>query len=408
MHKRISVVDIELDDSTGLIKKIVKLYEPKHLPVGVKIKKDIVDKAALNEWWTDRAIPSSRTRIKEAMETLNISNTTVLLTKCYGLNLSDQYWICPKEENSLEENITWDEINFFDNPFSEDIGEVLLGINSKSSDFDFNSPDNTTDGNLIKRWKVINGKRCLIKGGANPFKQQTFNEVIATKIMERLEISHIPYTIMWEGDEPYSVCEDLVTADIELIPAWRIWQTKKKPNSVSVYQHFLNCCEDLGIKDVVPFLDRMIVIDYIIANEDRHFNNFGALRNAETLEWIGMAPIYDSGTSFGYDKNSTQIYMERDVVCKPFKNSHKEQLKLVSLYSWIDFSKLSDIRELVFDIFSETGAVGYIDETRVKAICDTTQRRIRELNEISKKTIIQDTLSTKGDVKENLAKAYEM
>jgi hypothetical protein len=213
---------------------------------------------------------------------------------------------------------------------------------------------------------------------------------------------------MWEENEPYSVCEDLVTADIELVPAWRILQTKKKPNSVSVYQHFLNCCEVLGIKDVVPFLDRMIVLDYIIANEDRHFNNFGALRNAETLEWIGMAPIYDSGTSFGYDKNSTQIYMERDVVCKPFKSSHKEQLKLVSLYSWIDFSKLSDIRELVFDIFSETGAVGYIDETRVKAICDTTQRRIRELNEISKKTIFQDTLSTKGDVKGNIAKAYEI
>lgn len=59
----------------------------------------------------------------------------------------------------------------------------------------------------------------------------------------------------------------------------------EKDNNTSVYQHFVNCCKALGIKDVVPFLDRMIVLDYLIANEDRHLNNFGVLRNAETLEW---------------------------------------------------------------------------------------------------------------------------
>lgn len=28
---------------------------------------------------------------------------------------------------------------------------------------------------------------------------------------------------------------------------------------------------------------------------DRHFNNFGVVRNADTLEWLGAAPIYDCG-----------------------------------------------------------------------------------------------------------------
>jgi hypothetical protein len=85
------------------------------------------------------------------------------------------------------------------------------------------------------------------------------------------------------------VCEDFITKDTELIPAWRILKTQKKLNNVSVYQHFVNCCEELGIHDSVPFLDRMIVLDYIIANEDRHFNNFGMLREAEALNWIGFA-----------------------------------------------------------------------------------------------------------------------
>ena len=92
--------------------------------------------------------------------------------------------------------------------------------------------------------------------------------------MERLSIPHIPYTLMWDNGLPYSVCEDFIDETTELIPAWRILQTKKKSNNTSVYTHFKECCEALGIKSVVPFLDRMIVLDYIIANEDRHLNNF--------------------------------------------------------------------------------------------------------------------------------------
>ena len=401
MHKRIPVAELELDDATGFIKKIGEVYKSEHLPVGVAIKKGIVDRTALNDWWTERSIPASRSGIRDALETLNIANTKMLLIRCYGLSLSDQYWICPQDKD-----ITWDKINFFDNSFSEDIGDVLFGTNKKNNAFDFSSPDNTSDGNLKKRWKIIDGKRCLVKGGSNPFRQQPFNEVIAAGIMERLKIPHIPYQVMWNQGTPYSVCEDFVTADTELIPAWRIMQTQKKENNVSVYQHFINCCENLGIKDVVPFLDRMIVLDYIIANEDRHFNNFGVLRNAETLEWIGMAPIYDSGSSLGYDKMPAQIYGERDVTCKPFKKSHKEQLKLVSSFDWINFEELADVRELIGETFGEEGASDYVDEARVKAICDTTQKRIGDLLTLSMDYIRSEPASTEDDVEENIAEDY--
>ena len=93
--------------------------------------------------------------------------------------------------------LTWEKVNFFDNDFSDDIGDVLLGTSRKTSDFDFLSPDNTSDGHLKKRWKIINGKRCLLKSGSEPFRQQPFNEVIASKIMERLGINHVPYDIFW-------------------------------------------------------------------------------------------------------------------------------------------------------------------------------------------------------------------
>ena len=65
-------------------------------------------------------------------------------------------------------------------------------------------------------------------------------------------------------------------------------------------------------------VSQMIVLDYLIANEDRHQNNFGLIRNANTLEWIGPAPIFDSGSSMGYDK--LHYYTAFSSKIQPFKS----------------------------------------------------------------------------------------
>ena len=403
MHKRVKVAEIELDDATGSIQRIGEVYQPEHLPVGIPVHRGVVDRAALNQWWTDRSIPASRSGVREALETLEISSTKMLLVRCNGLSLSDQYWICP-EDSAL----TWDEINFFEHDFSDDIGDVLFGAEKRANGLDFSSPDNTSDGNLKKRWKIINGKRCLVKGGSNPFRQQPFNEVIAAGIMERLGISHVPYTVTWNKGAPYSVCEDFVTADTELIPAWRIFQTQKRDNSTSVYQHFVHCCEALGIQGVVPFLDRMIVLDYLIANEDRHLNNFGVLRDAETLAWIGFAPIYDSGSSLGYDKMPGQMRSEKDVICKPFKNHYAEQLKLVSDFSWINFNALSDVEELITDVLPMDQAEDYVDEVRIRAITAAVMRRAETLSQLAMSQAPVQDMTTDDDVQEDIAEDYTM
>lgn len=376
MHKNISVAELDLDEATGSIRKVNEIWNEAHLPIGVGVRNGIADRVALNEWWIDRAIPASRSGVRRALEILHISNTKILLTKCFGLSLSDQYWIRPQDSD-----VAWEMVNFFDNSFSEDIGNVLMGKAEKTDDFDFRSPDNTSDGCLKKRWKIINGKRCLVKAGSNPFMQQPFNEVVASMIAEKLNIPHVPYMVIWDEEAPYSVCEDFITPDTELVSAWRVMQIAKKDNSTSVYRHYLNCCEMLGIEGVAHAVDQMIVLDYILANEDRHQNNFGVVRDANTLEWIGPAPIFDSGSSLGYDKLTSQILSGRGVECKPFKKTHEEQLKLVTSFDWIDFSKLRNIRDDVCGIFDEAGE--FMEETRKNAILNMLMHRIEQLEAIA-------------------------
>ncbi len=400
MHKRIPVAELRLDDATGIIQKIETVFSVEHLPVGISVKNNTVDRNSFNDWWTERSIPASRSGVREALETLGITDTKSLLVRCYGLSLSDQYWICP-EENKL----AWDDINFFVNDFSEDIGDILFGDARNSNAINFASPDSTSDGNLKKRWKIIDGKRCLVKGGSNPYRQQPLNEAIATEIMKRLHILCVPYTVTWNKGAPYSICADFVGENTELVTAWRIFQTRKQANSVSVYQHFVDCAEALGIPDVVPFLDRMIVLDYLILNEDRHLNNFGALRNAETLEWLGMAPIYDSGSSLGYDKTVPLMKDRDEITCKPFKKHHDEQLKLVSSFDWIDFSVLSDIRGIITDVLSDGQAADYMDEKRIRTICELAEQRVQNLETLAKAGA-QQAVTMEDDVKENIAADY--
>ena len=371
MHKGVPVAEIRLDETTGLIQKTGTVWEEKHLPTGIKVQNGIPDRKSINEWWMERSIPASRSGVREALETLGISDTKTLLIRCYGLSLSDQYWVRPANSD-----LTWERINFFTNDFSEDIGDILFGANKMSNAIDFSSPDNTSDGNLKKRWRIIDGKRCLIKGGSNPYRQQPLNEVIATKIMKRLGIPCIPYTLIWNKGAPYSVCSDFVDENTELVSARNIIRTQEQSEDITLYQHFVNCAEKLGIPGVVPFLDRMIVLDYIILNEDRHLNNFGAIRKAQTLEWQGMAPIFDSGNSFDCDKTVRMMKDMDEIICKPFKKTHAEQLKLVSSFDWLDFSALDDVPAIIREVMSDEQAIEYVEERRINMICELAEQRI--------------------------------
>ena len=67
MHKNTPVADLQLDTDTGVIRSVGHVYNALHVPVGIPVKKGVIDRSALNTWWTGRAIPASRDRIRDAL-----------------------------------------------------------------------------------------------------------------------------------------------------------------------------------------------------------------------------------------------------------------------------------------------------------------------------------------------------
>ena len=380
-HKNIPVLHFRLNDSNFL--EIIDILNKEHCPIGVfrDYQKGVSINELFRSWWKGRSIPSSRQGLKEALESLGNLTTDDLITRAYGLSLSDTYWAKP-----INADIKWDEINFYENSFSEDVGKALFGnLDFQNiSNISFISPDNTSDGWLQKKWIIDNGKRVLIKGGSGTEQQEPFNEVLASEICRRLNIPHVEYKIVERNHKYYSACKDFADSNTEFVSALYVYNSLPISNNESVFQHILNCCEKLGMNrnEIEEHLCKMLILDSMILNTDRHLNNFGFLRDPETLEWKGCAPIFDSGTSMLHHVSVPvlKINFENEIKqlkSKPFYKTFNEQLQRLpcqKYYDKLEINNLSGIDVYLKNLLSKNIN---ISQERAELLCNILKNQIR-------------------------------
>lgn len=372
LNKNKRVFDFIYDEEEHYIVDFERNYpdNEKYAPFGL-IKNNKIDKLEFNKWWKNRQIPASRNGLKEVLHNSKIydeDNFDLLDSKAYCLSLSDQYWVC-----EVNDNITWSDVNFFDNGFSLDIGIILFNGGKTPLNLNLNTPDMTSNGNYEKRWKIINGERCLLKAGSKIYNQEPFNEVIATKLYERIlnDNEYVKYDIIYEGDRAISRCKNFITKDTELIPAWKVNEYYEVKDNEDKYTHYLRCLNNLGVNDAKTLIDKMIVCDYIIANKDRHFNNFGVIRDVNTLKITSVAPLFDNGCSLWYDEND--MYVGEFFLTKPFEEYESTQLGLVKNLDWLDVSKLDGFANDVRDILMQNKL---LSKERIDKIVELIDKRI--------------------------------
>lgn len=384
MNKNTEILVAFYDEELKVFSEVVEVKNIDYAPIVLKtsyLEKDTF-RMDLTDWFRGRGIPNWRDKLDILLTRLNVTYPTDLLDKAFALSLSDQYWIKP-----FDSDIKYDDINFFDHDFdaSEFVGATFSNVGKTIKNKNaLKTPNNTTDGMLKKSWIIKNGKRILIKGGYKSEILQPFNEVLASMICTRLGFNHVEYTLDVIKDKVVSKCACFINKDTELVSAYQILHGNiKDENKDNALEEYIKILESHNIQNAREKIENMYILDYLIMNEDRHLNNFGIIRNVNTLEWLDIAPIFDNGQSL-----NVPYYNEEEVISgegRLFYNieNFDEIIKIVKNLKRIDISTLDGIVEEFYELLHKYQSISNISKKRIELLCTILDRQINKLKDLA-------------------------
>ena len=271
----------------GLVAEVLAVDEgrQKLLPLELTLSGE-----GIVRWLEQRVIPKNRAFVEEILKSLNLSsgNTKGIIDVCKGLSLNDSYWLTPQGFGGA-----FAQYNLYENRFSEMLSLVAYTGIGQSQGGLTTSPELTTGGMLPKAWRFVEGEGIfLYKGGSSGAAntgQEPYSEFYACQIAQAMGLNAVSYGLEnWKGILA-SKCKLFTDIDTAYIPAGRI-----------VRRGGLKACLDhygaLG-RDFAENIRSMLVFDAVIYNTDRHFGNFGLLRDNHSGAVIAPAPLYDHGLS---------------------------------------------------------------------------------------------------------------
>lgn len=387
------VIGFTYDFRSGAVADLEPLDGIAWKPFGIGRLDKTPNRYDMAEWLRSRAIPGMRPNLPVALRDLMVRTPSALMFASWGLSLSDPYWFRPEGAPAQ-----WADVNYFDNGYEEAFGDLMLAGESpkaaKVASADrselpgrgpaiTHSPDTATNGMLSKTWVRRRGADYLIKGGTGNENREPYNEKLATRLLERLldPDEFVPYTITERRGRAYSSCANMAGPDTELIPAQDVLTAFAITEGRDLHAGYLRALEDLGVEDARQLIDKMIVVDHLMANFDRHTHNFGLLRSVEGLDDYRIAPLFDHGCGF-YSRATTAELEARPYVWEshPFREYPSQQLALVEDLGWYDPSALEGFLDEIAEVLGENPE---IDERFVTAVQKQTARQIRAVNDLA-------------------------
>lgn len=325
--------------------------------------------AGVLKWLQKRVIPKNRAYVAEILKTfgLGINDTKGIIDVCKGLSLNDSYWVVPKDFPG-----TFAQYNLYENRFSEILSLVAYtGIGQSDAAFT-TSPELTTNGMLPKAWRFIEGDGIyLYKGGTSGAANtgnEPYSEFYASQIAQAMGLDAVSYELEnWKGILA-SRCKLFTDIDTSYIPIGRI-----------VREGGLKACLDYYRQigpDAYEQIKSMLVFDAVIYNEDRHFGNFGVLRDNRSGEVTGAAPIFDNGLSL-FNFAMPEDFEDLDSYAKtrgtPYGVSFESVCREV-----LGPVQMRQLRRLIGFAFRPHPKLNW-PEYRLQAIDRHLQKRVRQL-----------------------------
>lgn len=317
MHKDIRCGKILYDETTG------RIAEYTNFKTGYAPFFDTCDTGKIKKWWDIRAVPASRKSIREAIKKSGDLNTTAYLAKNLALSMIDTYWICPESIQLQYEKISLRNLTSYNH------GKVPY---HNTSSYDYNA---SLGGTMEKYWDITGDVPVLVKESYKYFGQQSINEAFASRIhdLQKTSVPYVKYSAHSTEDHGIlSRCEAFTSDSLELIPAIEVVESEKSSNTLSPYENYIAICVKNGIPEeqIRNYMDYQTMTDFLITNTDEHLVNFGILRNADTMQIIGPAPIYDSGNSMFYSSDRRTPYDRISLLGQTINGFYSTEEKMLS------------------------------------------------------------------------------
>ena len=327
----------------------------------------------LVKWLQRRVIPKNRAYVAEILKTfgLSVNDTKGIIDVCKGLSLNDSYWVVPQGFTG-----TFAQYNLYENRFSEILSLVAYtGIGQSDADFT-TSPELTTNGMLPKAWRFIEGEGIyLYKGGtfgAANTGNEPYSEFYASQVAQAMGLDAVAYELEnWKGILA-SRCKLFTDINTAYIPIGRIVREGGLKACLEYYRQ-------LG-PEAYEQIKSMLVFDAVIYNEDRHFGNFGVLRDNHTGKVTGAAPVFDNGMSL-FNFAMPEDFQDLDSYAKTRGTAYSVSFESVcqEVRGPIQARQL---RKLIGFTFHRHPRLNW-PEYRLEAIERHLQKRVRQLLELA-------------------------
>lgn len=140
-----------------------EILDAPRMPLGTVTSGGKAKPRSVTDWWEHRSVPASRPGLLARLGQIEIADFSLLSLNNMALSLSDCYWLRPATNETLQ----WSDVNYFDNSF---VQSNLMTWDNWLSALGLDSPDNTSEGELPKRWTIRDGCVALRKAArANTF-----------------------------------------------------------------------------------------------------------------------------------------------------------------------------------------------------------------------------------------------
>ena len=250
------------------------------LPIGFKY---------IDEWIENRKASKHNAHLKKLMRECGCDNTEGFIKITHAASINDTFWV--KKEN---EDISWNQVSFYQNKFDETISKLafegfgLYGIKLSST-----SPELSTNGSFRKCWiREDNGAIYLYKRGSDGARNagtEPYCEVLASELaVKLLGKETVPYELVRLHKEIASKCPLFTNEKYGYVPISRFDINHSSPNALTEF------FKNIGSEDTFR---RMLVLDSLTFNVDRHADNYGVLVDNDTQKIVKMAPIFDLNLS---------------------------------------------------------------------------------------------------------------